>query len=138
MYANGVCNPECNIEECAYDGGDCSIAQQGANCLQLQQQSGVDLSKPPVSESEHSFPLAMQLRFKPLDFYTDKDSGQMTIDFELIQTLQYSDPRLAASPCAGGLAATPSLLSASKEEVIDILKAEPILTYRSTFYNAPL
>ena len=28
MYANGRCDEECNIAECAYDGGDCSIAQQ--------------------------------------------------------------------------------------------------------------
>ena len=52
--------------------------------------------------------------------------------------LQYSDPRLATSACAGGLASSPSLLDASAIDINERNKAETILEYRSVFYNAPL
>lgn len=32
--SNGICNPECNLEECKFDGGDCSGGQQPfSKCL---------------------------------------------------------------------------------------------------------
>nr|AAB24410.1 glp-1 protein LNG motif {LNG1} [Caenorhabditis elegans, Peptide Partial, 40 aa] [Caenorhabditis elegans] len=28
LASNGICNPECNLEECNFDGGDCSGGQR--------------------------------------------------------------------------------------------------------------
>lgn len=109
MYRNGVCDPECNVYECAFDGGDCGLLQRAESCITLQRAtSGVNtITRPPVAASGDSFDVALDFKLRPLLTYTEKNSGLIVYELLLSYTLQYSDPRLTKSKCASELQVRP-------------------------------
>ena len=47
-FDNTQCDPGCNVRECAYDGGMCTVAQIRATCMDVQERGRVDYSTPPI------------------------------------------------------------------------------------------
>ena len=135
MYGNGRCDQACNSDRCGYDGGDCSIEEKAANCLEYRQQIGEDFSGPPVE----NYPLTMDIRLHPRIAQTDTYAGgRMVFEFELTYTIQYSDPRLRSSACGGAIVASNSILSATKNEIKDDQTAKTIKLRRAAYYVASL
>eukprot|EP00966_Prymnesium_polylepis_P210980 4885749-Prymnesium_polylepis.1 len=136
MYGNGICDWQCNSDGCGYDGGDCSIEQRGANCLESQRAFGQPINDAPFEDELRRYPMVAQMHVKGLDLSVDDNlwGGKMGFEFELEYTLQYSDPRLSSSACSGAITAYPSILSASQEEIHALTTANTIKDRRKTYY----
>ena len=133
-------NPGCNNRACGYDGGDCTTEQILTKCRAVPEK--VDYtSKPPgnrtraLTRAELSLSAGfngsltqeqagvelraelIQVNFmieaEPANLVLLDDFNKMILWQEFTYTLQWSDPRLFAHPCYGGLQ---TVLSMSRED----------------------
>ena len=64
-YGDGICDPECNTRECAYDNGDCSAAQIESKCRTDMATSSSDYTSNPACYS------AARMQMKVADISCD-------------------------------------------------------------------
>ena len=171
QYDNQECNDSCNRRECGYDNGRCTAAQIESKCKERIETGGYDYSTKPLSlgltnpptSSTASFtvvpaaevalqdasnirglvPVAMHLEMAPTRTMVEDQLQEFLLVQEMTYTLQWADPRLFDSPCAGAL---PNMLSLSFEQGLSDIAREAARTERMRYfvptlkngdYNAP-
>ncbi|KAL3926360.1 MAG: hypothetical protein SGPRY_003331 [Prymnesium sp.] len=138
MYSDGMCNPECNIDECAYDGGDCTVRQQTSSCLKQQEASLTDLSGPYLEDGQDYYEAELSIHFRPLQSYTNHDTGNVIFVLEFSHSIKFADPRLSTSPCFGALQGRQSILSITETESSDSSRAQMVRDARKFFFYPEL
>ena len=156
MYADAVCDPNCNNRECGYDAGACTQSQIRPVCMAEQDLGRIDYSTKPealgllVGASDGSFgflnstlspgtsthvmglvPVALSLDLSPIRLVLQNDFNENYIFAEMTYTLQWADPRLARSPCAGALS---GMLSLDFEQGMSQIAREAARAMRSKFW----
>ena len=156
MYGDAVCDPNCNNRECGYDAGRCTQSQIRSVCMAEQDLGRTDYSTRPealgllAGARDGSFrflnstlspdtstrvmglvPVALSLNFSPIRLVLQQDFNENYIFAEMVYTLQWADPRLARSPCAGALS---GMLSLDFEQGLSDIAREAARAMRSKFW----
>jgi len=159
MYGDTICDPNCNNRECGYDAGACTLSQIRSVCMAEQDLGRTDYSTKPqalgtlVGVSDGSFrlllqennshtssasmlamgrvPVAISLNLSPIRLVLQQDFNENYIFAEMRYTLQWADPRLARSPCAGALS---GMLSLDFEQGLSDIAREAARAMRSKFW----
>jgi len=123
MMDDGYCNDGCNVAECGYN--DCSLNEIFEKCLPSTPRSMRDAptasnidSAYVVSSNTSNLPVTLVLQMKALSVLYDAGTGEAYVKIKIVQTVTWTDLRLADSvynPCRGVL---PMLLSISRDEAI--------------------
>jgi hypothetical protein len=160
MFGDTVCDPNCNNRECGYDAGACTLSQIRSVCTAEQDLGRTDYSTKPLAlgllddgdASDGSFrlllpennsqtssasmlamgrvPIAISLDLSPIRLVLQQDFNENYIFAEMGYTLQWADPRLARSPCAGALS---GMLSLDFEQGLSDIAREAARAMRSKF-----
>ena len=161
MFGDTVCDPNCNNRECGYDAGACTLSQIRSVCTAEQDLGRTDYSTKPLAlgllddgdASDGSFrlllpennshtssasmlamgrvPIAISLDLSPIRLVLQQDFNENYIFAEMRYTLQWADPRLARSPCAGALS---GMLSLDFEQGLSDIAREAARAMRSKFW----
>ncbi len=157
-YVNDVCDEHCNNRECNYDNNVCTYSQIEATCMQTQDREQTDYSTRPLAggltipsassrtsgfryvDVEHLtgdtrerglVPVAMSLSLEPVRTVLQQEFNENFLFAEMAYTLQWSDPRLSQSPCAGAL---PGMLSLTFEQGLSDIARESARSTRAKFW----
>ena len=156
QYTNSACDAACNNRECGYDDGVCTYSQIEASCLSVQDNAQVDYSTKPLSLGltlgraggfervpavalERSpaareaglVPVALSLNLEPTRTILQQEFNENFIFAEMGYTLQWQDPRLRRSPCAGALN---GMLSLTFEQGLSDIARERARSLRTRFW----
>mmetsp|Transcript_9115 Transcript_9115/g.23876 ORF Transcript_9115/g.23876 Transcript_9115/m.23876 type:complete len:1171 (+) Transcript_9115:57-3569(+) len=158
-YTNDACDLNCNNRECGYDRGVCTYSQIKATCLPVQDAAQIDYSTKPTAggltvrsgargdgfeyrgasavandpgaRSSGLVPVALALDLSPVRTILNQEFAENILFQELQYTLQWRDPRLSSSPCAGALE---GMLSMSFEQGLSDIARENARSTRARFW----
>jgi hypothetical protein len=124
MLNDGICDGNCNVRECGYDGQDCSVMEIYDGCAPLHEANRALRSKPANASATpklfgtntSSVLVAVEprlLRLKPFKVSLDSTKDEWSMEIEFTLRLRWRDSRYPTFPCEGVF---PTLLHVSSTD----------------------
>ena len=121
MLDNDICDPECNNQDCGYDGwhqqgthhaaGDCTINQIISSCTHAMEHASIDYTQ---SQNAGLLLVGIGLEMGRLSLQvSNSPAGRVIVRSKMHISLQWSDARLFSSECQPVLS---NILSLSREQ----------------------